>query len=359
MVLPGTKPLDGEFWYVLDAQNNIDWRPRPKQRGDFYLGWMGQGKSVVGAGLAQLKQGQVVHICTHGTPYYWLQPYEVLPVTGQVLQEQQMPGADTMAWDYSLGGWELRDQTPTQTSPWPDAPTIPMNKATLSRAVLTILGNFRGDGEAPPPPQVEGLLARTEQAPPPDPLQTLLDHLCDRLGKPNVVPALVELVKRDVNVMPAYRRSDLFENLMTDEAVPPPGKVARLVLSAIYHLSPLLNSQRLSSTLLLNSLRQRHPFDVAWGTDFLVKCIGLANLVRLLQVAIVKEKDDQVRGNVLDLLQDLGYGLSAGLESQVLSHLKKLAKQNSLGALTQVINSHLSFLQEYIRQRDAAAHSTR
>jgi hypothetical protein len=353
MVLPGTKPLDGEFWYVLDDRNNVDWRPRPKQRGDFYLGWLGQGKNVIGAGLARLKQGQLVHICTHGTPYYWLQPYEVLPVTGQVLLDQQMSGADAMAWDYSLGGWELRDQTPTRVHPWPDAPTIPMNKATLSQAVLVILRNARIDGEAPPP-QVQGLLARTEQAPPPDPLQALLDRLCERLGKPNVLPILIELVKHDVNVMPAYRRSDLFENLMTDEVVPPPSKVARLVLSTVYHLSPLLNSQRLSSALLLNSLRQRHPFDVAWGTDFLVQCIGLANLVRLLQVAIVKEGDDQVRGNVLDLLQDLGYGLNAGLEGQVLSRLDKLAGQDSLGALTQVIHSHLSFLQEYVRQRDAA-----
>jgi hypothetical protein len=79
----------------------------------------------------------------------------------------------------------------------------------------------------------------------------------------------------------------------------------------------------------------------------------------LLQVAIVKEKDDQVCGNVLDLLQDLGYGLSAGLEGQVLSRLNKLAGQDSLGALTQVIHSHLSFLQEHVRHRDAAAHSSR
>jgi hypothetical protein len=106
---------------------------------------------------------------------------------------------------------------------------------------------------------------------------------------------------------------------------------------------------------LLNSLRQRHPFDVAWGADFLVKCFGMSNLVRLLQVAAVKEEDDHIRGNILDLLQELGYGFSAGLGGEVFSTLTDLLSQVSLSAFGQVVNSHLSFMQEYIRQRDAAA----
>ena len=121
MVLPRTKPLDGVFWYILDDQNNIEWRPRPNVRGDFYLGWLGQNKNVVGAGLARLQQGQLTHICTHGTPYYWLQPYQVLPFTRDTLQAHQMPGADSTLLDFSLGGWELRDQTPPPKHPLPDA----------------------------------------------------------------------------------------------------------------------------------------------------------------------------------------------------------------------------------------------
>jgi hypothetical protein len=202
---------------------------------------------------------------------------------------------------------------------------------------------------------VSGLLARAKLDTPQDPLDTLLDRLKDDLDEANVVPVLVELVKHDVNVMPGYRESDFFEKLSIPEELPPPSKVARLVLSAVYHLAPLLGSRRLSSTVLLNSLRQRHPFDVTWGADFLVKCIGMSNLVRLLQVALQREKTAQMRGNILDLLQELGYGFDVGLVDEVLKGLNGLKEQEGLGAFSQVIDSHLAFIQEYMRQRDAAA----
>jgi hypothetical protein len=125
-------------------------------------------------------------------------------------------------------------------------------------------------------------------------------------------------------------------------------------LSAIYHLAPLLDSRRLSSALLLNCLRQRHPFDVTWGAEFLVKCFGMPSLVRLLKVALLKEQSDQIRGNVLDMMQELGYGSSAGLEDEVLKVMTDLPKSGEGGAFGQVVNSHLAFLQEYLRQRDAA-----
>jgi hypothetical protein len=356
MALPSTKPLDGEFWYILDDQNDLDWRPRPEQRGDFYLGWLGQNRNIIGAGLARLKQGQLTHICAHGTPYYWLQPHQVLPFTVETLQSQRVLGADTMMLDFSLAGWGLRDQARLSKPPWPDAP-VPATvlEPLLGRAVTVIVRNFRSDGEPPPPAGADGLLSRVPTAQPSDPLDALLGQLKGTLGEPNVVPVLVELVGHDVNVMPDYRQSALFENLPAGEELPSPSKVARLVLSAIYHLAPIINSRRLSTALLLNSLRQRHPFDVTWGADFLVKCIGMSNLIRLLQAAGTREKDDQVRGNVLDLLQELGYGFSVGLEGEVLNSLSGLLNQDTMGAFHQVVDSHLSFAREYGQQRDAAA----
>jgi hypothetical protein len=110
--------------------------------------------------------------------------------------------------------------------------------------------------------------------------------------------------------------------------------------------------------LLLNSLRQRHPFDVAWGADFLVKCFGMSDLVRLLQKALQREQSDQMRGNVLDLLQDLGYGLSAGLGEEVAKGLADVMGQEGEGAFGQVLRSHLTFVQKYTRQRDASAQPT-
>jgi hypothetical protein len=357
MVLPRTKPLDGAFWYILDDGGHLEWRPRPRLRGDFYLGWLGQNKNVVGAGLLGFEQGQLTRACTHGTPYYWLQPYQVLPFTGQTLRAQQVPGADTMALDYTLAGWGMRDQTPPTPRPWPDAPVPPATlRSILGLAITAIVRGFRSEGEPPPPLKSEGLLARTVATLPPDPLEALLDQLEQSLGTPNVVPVLVELVSHDVNVTPGYRHSTLFERLSAEEGLPPPGKVARLVLSAIYHLGPLLGSQRLSSALLLNSLRQRHPFDVTWGADPLVRCWGMPNLIRVLQAALVREKDDQVCGNVLDLLQELGYGSGVGLENEVSNSLSELLSREGLGALGQVVSSHLSFLQEYRRQRDTAGH---
>jgi hypothetical protein len=356
MVLPRTKPLDGEFWYLLDDQNNVDWKPQSKLRGEFYLSWLGQNKNVVGAGLARIRQGQLVHISTHGTPYYWLQPYQALPPTCEVLRAQQTLGADTMALDFSLAGWELRDSSPSPGRQWPDAAIpAPTLRPLLGRAVEIIVHNFRSESEPSPPPTSGGLLARAAPtAPPADPLQTLLNQLKETLGETNVVPVLVELVGHDVNVVPAYRRSTLFEDLSSQQELPPPSKVARLVLSAVYHLGPVLSNRRLTYALLLNSLRQRHPFDVTWGADFLVRCVGLSNLVRLLQAAIAKEKDDQTRSNVLDLLQELGYGFSVGLGGETLNSLTDLLGQVSLSPFSQVVNSHLSFIQEYIHQKNAA-----
>ena len=355
MALPSTKPLDGEFWYVLDDENSINWKPRPKTRGDFYLGWLGQNKNVVGAGLVYIEQGQLTHICTHGTPYYWLQPYEVLPFTSETMHAQRVLGADTMVLDFSLAGWGLRDQTSPEPRLWPDAP-IPAAKlrSLLDQATTIIVRNFRSEGEPLPRPDSGGLLARVVETRPADPLDELLGLLSERLGQINVAPVLIELVRHDINVMPVYRQSDYFESLSTEEKLPPSSQVARLVLSAIYHLAPLLGSRRLNSVLVLNSLRQRHPFDVTWGAEFLVKCFGVPSLVRLLQVALVKEQSDQVRGNVLDMMQELGYGSSAGLEDEVMEGMTDLLKSGEGGAFGQVVNSHLAFLQEYLRQRDAA-----
>jgi hypothetical protein len=355
MALPSTKPLDGEFWYVLDDENIINWKPCPKTRGDFYLGWLGQNRNVVGAGLVHIEQGQLTHICTHGTPYYWLQPYEVLSFTSETMRAQQVLGADTMTLDFSLAGWGLRDQTSPQPRLWSDAP-IPAAtlRPLLDQATAIIVHNFRSEGEPQPRSDSGGLLARVADTRPPDPLDELLDLLRERLGETHVAPVLTELVRHDINVMPSYRQSDYFESLSTEEKLPPPSKVARLVLSAIYHLAPLLGSQRLNNVLLLNSLRQRHPFDVTWGADLLVKCFGMPSLVRLLQVALLKEQSDQVRGNVLDLLQELGYGLNAGLGDKVLRGMTDLLKRTDLGAFGQVFDSHLTFIQEYLRQRDAA-----
>jgi hypothetical protein len=355
MTLPSTKPLDGLFWYVLDDENNLAWKPCPKLRGDFYLGWLGQDKNVVGAGLVNMEQGQLTHICTHGTPYYWLQPYEVLPVTNDGIRARQVQGADTMVLDFSLAGWGFRGQTSPEIRRWSDAP-IAANKLEplLGKAVTTIVYNFRSEGEPPPRPDRGGLLARAQIPASQDPLGELLDLLKDEMGEANVAPVLIELAKYDINVLPAFRQPDLFEGLSVDEEFPPPSKVARLALSAVYHLAPLLGSRRLSSALLLNSLRQRHPFDVTWGADYLVKCFGMSNLVRLLLAALEKEQNDQIRGNVLDLLQELGYGLDAGLDEEVSSRLTTLQGREDLGAFSQIVFSHLVFIKEYLRQRDAA-----
>jgi hypothetical protein len=356
MALPSTKPLDGEFWYVLDDKNDIVWRPRPKLRGDFYLGWLGQNKNVVGAGLVQIEQGQLTHICTHGTPYYWLQPYKVLPFTCEVLRTHGVLGADTMAVDYSLAGWQLRDQTSPPRRKLSDDPVSEELLESLARqAVDIIVRNFRSEGEPPPAPEVSGLLARTAQTQSADPIEELLNRLTNNLGDMNVVPVLIELVKHDINVMPGFRQSDFFENLSTTQDFPAPSKVAGLILSAVYHLAPLLDSRRLEGVLLLNSLRQRHPFDVTWGADLLAKCFGMSAFVRLLQAALRQEQSDQMRGNVLDLLQELGYGVSAGLGSEVLKGLGELQSRESLGAFDQVVASHSAFIQEYLHDRDAAA----
>jgi len=354
MALPSTKPLDGDFWYVLDDAHNIVWRPRPELRGDFYLGWLGQNKNIAGAGLAHIEQGQLMHICTHGTPYYWLQPYEALPVTCEVLRAQEVLGADTMALDFSLAGWELRDQTPPQAHRWPDTPiSAETLQLSLVQAVKIIVHNYRSEGEPPAKPQTGGLLARTLVAQPTDPLEELLSRLKESLDEPSVVPVLIELVKHDINVIPGYRQSDFFEKLTAEEGFPLPSKVARLVLSVIYHLAPQLGSRRLNSMLLLNSLRQRHPFDVTWGADFLVKCFSMPALIRLLYAALRKETSDQMRGNILDLLQELGYGVNAGLEGEVLDGLASLLDREDPGAFGQVILSHLAFVKEFLRQRDA------
>jgi hypothetical protein len=358
MALPSTQPLEGEFWYVLDDQNEIAWRPRPKLRGDFYLGWLGQNKNVVGAGLARIEQGQLTHICTHGTPYFWLQPYEALPITVEVLRAQQVLGADTAALDFSLAGWGLRDQTAPPKRLWSDAP-VPSDalQSLLPQAVVTIVRNFRIEGEPPPPSRSEysGLLARAMADHHSDPLDELLDLLKETLDEPNVAPVLVELVRHDINVMPGYRQSSFFEQMPIEEDLPSTSKIARVVLSAVYHLAPLVGSRRLDSTLLLNCLRQRHPFDVTWGADFLVKCYAVPGLVRLLLAALHKEPNDQIRGNALDLLQDLGYGLGADLGDDVLNNLTGLLDHGGSGGFGQVVNSHLAFLQAYVRQRDAAA----
>lgn len=360
MTLPSTKPLDGLFWYVLDDENELAWRPCPKLRGNFYLGWLGQNKNVVGAGLVQMEQGQITHICTHGTPYYWLQPFEVLPFTSEAIHAQGLQGADTMTLDFSLAGWGFRDQKPPEARLWSDAPVAATDlEPLLVQAVGIIVRDFRSEGEPSPKPEQRGLLSRTESTAPTSPLEELLDLLSEELGEANVAPALIELARHDVNVLPIFRQSDLFENLPADGEWPSSSKVARLVLSAVYHLAPLLGSRRLNAMLLVNSVRQRHPFDVAWGAGFLAKCFGMSSLVRLLLAALLKEQDDQVRGNVLDLLQELGYGFSAGLDREVEQSMTDLQGRTDLGAFSQVINSHLAFVQEYTRQRDAAPHLTR
>jgi hypothetical protein len=84
----------------------------------------------------------------------------------------------------------------------------------------------------------------------------------------------------------------------------------------------------------------------------------MSELVRLLQAALEREQSDQMRGNVLDLLQDLGYGFSDGLGEDVAEGLSDVMSQEGEGAFGQVLQSHLSFIQNYIRQRDAAAQPT-
>jgi hypothetical protein len=354
--MPSTKPLDGLFWYVLDDEGAADWKPYPKLRGDFYLGWLGQNKNVVGAGLMRMAQGQVTHICTHGTPYFWLQPFEVLPLTSEAIRAQELPGADTMSLDFTLAGWVLRDHARPQVRQWPDASVTESDlQPLLIQAVNIIVRHFRSEGKPSPKPEQSGLLSRTELVLPPDPLEELLGLLKDKLGEGNVVSILTELVKHDINVLPSFRQSSFFESLPTNEEWPSAGQVARLVVSAVYHLAPRLGSRRLSGTLLLDTLRQRHPFDVTWGAGFLVNCFGMKDLVRLLFAALQKEQNEQVRGNVLDLVQELGYGVSVDLEFDALKHLTNLQNHKDLGAFGQVIDFHIAFVQEYIRQRDAAA----
>jgi hypothetical protein len=359
MSLPSTKPLDGMFWYVLDDQGAVAWRPVPELRGDFYLGWLGQNRTVVGAGLVCMEKGRLARICTHGTPYYWLQAYEVLPFTSEALRAQQISGADSMELDFSLAGWGIRDQTLPEPRLWSDAPVSgAVLEPLLVQAVSIIAQNYRSEGEPPSKPGSVGLLARATSPHSVDPLDDLLEVLKTGLGESNVVPSLIELVRYDLNVLPSYRQSDFFESLSADEKLPPPSKVARLVISVIYHLAPLLGSRRLNSILLLNDLRQRHPFDVTWGADSLVKCFGMPGLVHLLLAALHKEQNDQIRGNVFDLLQELGYGLSVSLEDEVLKGLGVLLDQAGLGAFEQVVHSHLVFVKEYLRLRDTAARST-
>ena len=355
VAVPSTKPLDGEFWYVLDDEHNVVWRPRPKLRGDFYLGWLGQNKNVAGAGLVRIEQGRLTHICTHGTPYYWLQPYEALNSNAEMLRNQQVLGADTMFLDFSLAGWGMREQTPPKTRQWSDAPVSADSlQPLLSQTVDLVVQNFRSEGEPPSKQGYDGLLARATADHHQDPIGELLGLLKEKLGELNVVPVLVELVKHDLNVLPHYRQSGFYENLPTRESLPPPNKLTRLMISAVYHLAPLLGSRRLNSTLLLNSLRQRHPFDVTWGADSLIKCFGMSSLVRLLFAALLKERDAELCGNVLDLLQEMGYGFSIGLEPEMLKGLTNLLTREDLGSLGQVVNTHLTFIQEYVRQRDSA-----
>jgi hypothetical protein len=353
MGLPSTKPLDGLFWYVLDDEENVTWRPCPKLRGDFYLGWLGQGKNVVGSGLVHMEDGKITHICTHGTPYYWLQPVQVLPLTAQTMRARDVQGAQSMTLDFSLAGWGFRDQTPPNVHLWPEAP-LPASdiEPLLPTAVGTIVRHFRSAGEPPSKAGQSGLLARAESPEANDPLDELLGLLKQTLGESRSVPILIELVKHDINVLPAFRQSDFFETLPAEEEWPNPSKVARLVISAIYHLAPRIGSRRLTGMLLLNCLRQRHPFDVTWGAEFLVKSYTMSDLVRLLLAALQKEQNDQVRGNVLDLLQELGYGFSAGFQRQVLTNFVALQSQEDVGAFGQVIGTHLAFAQEYLRQRD-------
>lgn len=356
MTMPSTKPLDGLFWYVLDDEGAAVWKPYPKLRGDFYLGWLGQNKNVVGSGLVRMEQGRVVHICTHGTPYFWLQPFEVLPLTSGTIRAQELKGADTMTLDFTLAGWGLRNQVPPRVRQWPDVSITASDlQPLLVQAVNIIVHNFRSEGEPSSRLEQSGLLSRAEPIRPPDPFEELLELLKDKLDKGNVVPVLAELVKHDVNVLPSFRQSGFFESLPANTEWPSAGKVARLVVSAVYHLAPRLGSQRLNGMLLLNTLRQRHPFDVTWGAGFLVKCFGMNGLVRLLYAALQKEQNEQVRGNVLDLVQELGYGVSVDLEFDALKHLTSLQNQQAQpDAFGQVINFHIAFVQEYIRQRDAA-----
>lgn len=355
MTMPSTKPLDGLFWYVLDDEGAVAWKPYPRLRGDFYLGWLGQNKNVVGAGLVRMEQGRVAHICTHGTPYFWLQPFEVLPLTCGTIRAQELKGADTMTPDFTLAGWGFRNQVSPRVRQWPD-PSVTASdlQPLLVQAVDIIVHNFRSEGEPSPRPEKSGLLSRAEPVRPPDPIEDLLEFLKDTLGEGNMMPVLTELVKHDVNVLPSFRQSDFFESLRTREGWPSAGKVARLVVSAVYHLAPRLGSQRLNGMLLLNTLRQRHPFDVTWGSGSLVKCFGMNGLVRLLYAALQKEQNEQVRGNVLDLVQELGYGVSVDLEFDALKHLTSLQNHAQLDAFSQVIDFHIAFVQEYIRQRDAA-----
>jgi hypothetical protein len=356
MALPSTDPLDGEFWYVLDDENNLVWKPRPELRGDFYLGWLGQNKNIVGAGLARVEQGQLTQVCLHGTPYYWLQPYERLPLAVATFHDQQMLGADTVALDFSLAGWGMRNQIPPEPGQWSDtAISADALQSHLASAAEIIVRNFRSETEPEPKSEYKGLLARAMDAQPRDPFDELLALLQNALGPSNVVPVLIELIKTDVNVLPSYRQSSVFETLKGGGGLPSPNKIARLVLSAIYHLAPQLGSSRLNNALLLNSLRQRHPFDVTWGADFVVKCFGMPNLVRVLLNALVQEQDDQVRGNVLDLLQELGYGLSIGLEEEVLERLAHVRSSEYADAFGQVVETHLAFTRTYISQRDAAS----
>ncbi len=360
MTLPSTEPLDGDFWYILDSQGELIWKPCSALRGEFYLSWLGQGKNVVGAGLIRMRLGKITDVCVHGTPYYWLQPHKVLPLVVQTLKRMQVGGSDTMRLDYHLAGWGMRDTSQASVEPratgqpaWTEIPFL------SETAINLIAKGFRSEHEAPDEsaPAAKGLLGRVAQPEPSDSPTDLLTRLDETLGPENVAPVLVRLLEHDLNVTPAYRQASCFESIkpadVSSQTSSSPGKLSRLVISAIYHLAPQLNNQQLSNTLLLNSLRQRHPFDVTWGANFLVKCFGMSNLIRLLQVAVVKEKDGQVRGNVLDLLQELGYGFSVKLGGETLAKLTDLLEQESLTNFSQVIRAHLDFIQTYIQQSTA------
>lgn len=360
MALPSTEPLEGDFWYVLDNQGELTWKPRSPLRGEFYLSWLGQGKNVIGAGLIHILQGKIAAVCVHGTPYYWLQPYEAMSSVSQALLNMQVSGSDTMRQDYSLAGWGMRGTSPPPTRSRPTGQPAWTEIPFLSESAINLIAQgFRAhsEPEGQTPEASKGLLGRVAQTETSDPWLSLLDQLDEALAPQNVVPVLIRLLEHDLNVTPAYRQASCFESIqpsqVSDQTSSSPSKLSRLVVSAIYHLAPYLTDPKLNATLLLNSLRQRHPFDVAWGADFLVKCFGMVKLVRLLQAAITQEKDGQVRGNGLDLLQELGYGFSVDLGGEMLTALTELLEEEALSSFGQVVRAHLEFIQTYIQQSTA------
>ncbi len=364
-VLPQTKPQDGEFWYVLDDQGNLVWKPKPSIRGSFYLSWLGQEKHVIGAGLLRFQQGRVVGLCTHGTPYYWLQPHEALPSAWEALRQIGVPGADTLQPDFSLAGWGMRDTSAPPRQRLSYKP-LPSQQVSLLRekGFGLIAASFHPERDTPSPPKPSGLLGRVE-APPASveqtPIVSLLSRLSQVLGPDGVVPFLLDLLEHDPNVIPTYRRGGLiFEQMPLPEEVAAqvgesPRRLAMLLVSAVYHLAPYIENQRLHSYLLLNTLRQRHPFDVTWGADFLVRSLGMKPLLQALLAALTREKDEQVRGNVLDLVQELGYGFTVGMHDQVLKALYAMLEREESSGFGQVITAHLTFLRTYVAAAEGAS----